>query len=142
MGSSCCEESYLKGSVVGASLRGKIDFKTRKMNLGGTYIPLSGLNSAFGAIPLFGPLISGVRGDGIFGVTFAVQGSFSDPQVIVNPLSMVAPGIFRDLFQMTSDNPQVQVREEKAPAKSRGRARAREQHAGRRRKPQTRSAKA
>ncbi len=111
------EDSYLKGPVVGANLRGKIDFKTRKINFGGTYIPLSGLNSAFGAIPLFGPLISGVRGDGIFGVTFAVQGPFSDPQVIVNPLSMIAPGIFRDLFQMTSDNPQVQVREEKAPAR-------------------------
>ncbi|MFN0217796.1 MAG: AsmA-like C-terminal region-containing protein [Hyphomicrobium sp.] len=111
------EDSYMKGPLVGASVRGKVDFKTRKINLGGSYIPLNGLNSAFGDIPIFGQLISGAQGEGIFGITFAVQGSLSDPQVIVNPLSIVAPGIFREIFQMTAANPQVQVREDKAPAK-------------------------
>ena len=111
------EDSYVKGPLVGASLRGKVDFKTRRINLGGTYIPLNGLNSALGGIPIFGLLLSGAQGDGIFGITFAVQGPLSDPQVIINPLSLVAPGIFREMFQMTSANPQVQMREEKAPAK-------------------------
>ncbi|MGQ0458030.1 MAG: AsmA-like C-terminal region-containing protein [Hyphomicrobium sp.] len=111
------EDAYMKGPLVGASVRGKVDFKTRKINLGGSYIPLNGLNSAFGGIPIFGQLISGAQGEGIFGITFAVQGPLADPQVIVNPLSIVAPGIFREIFQMTAANPQVQVREEKAPAK-------------------------
>ena len=111
------EESYLKGPLVGANLRGKVDFKTRRVNLGGTYIPLQGLNSALGGIPLLGQIISGAHGEGIFGITFAVQGALADPQVIVNPLSLVAPGIFREVFQMTGDNPSVQVREERAPSK-------------------------
>ncbi|HEY8129992.1 MAG TPA: DUF3971 domain-containing protein, partial [Hyphomicrobium sp.] len=89
---------------------GKVDFKTKRVNLGGTYIPLQGLNGAFGAIPVLGQIISGTQGEGIFGITFAVQGPTSDPQVIVNPLSLVAPGIFREMFQMTASDPKVQVR--------------------------------
>jgi hypothetical protein len=111
------EESYLKGPVLGANLRGKVDFKTRRVNLGGTYIPLQGLNGALGGIPLLGQLISGAHGEGIFGITFAVQGPMSEPQVLVNPLSLVAPGIFREMFQMTGQDPKVQVREDKAPSK-------------------------
>jgi hypothetical protein len=111
------EESYLKGPILGANLRGKVDFKTRRVNLGGTYIPLQGLNGALGGIPVLGQLISGAHGEGIFGITFAVQGAMSEPQVLVNPLSLVAPGIFREMFQMTGQDPKVQVREDKAPAK-------------------------
>lgn len=104
------EDAYVKGPLVGANLRGKADFRARRVDLGGTYIPLQGLNSALGGIPVLGQLISGSRGEGIFGITFAVQGAMSNPQVIVNPLSLVAPGIFREIFQMTPYNPKVRAR--------------------------------
>ena len=109
------EESYVKGPLLGANLRGKVDFKTKRINIGGTYIPLQGLNGALGGIPVLGQIISGAQGEGIFGMTFAVQGATSNPQVIVNPLSLVAPGIFREMFQMTATNPRVQVRDNRAP---------------------------
>jgi hypothetical protein len=111
------EESYVRGPLMGANLTGKVDFKTRRINLGGTYIPLQGLNSALGGIPVLGQIISGTRGDGIFGITFGIQGPLEQPQVLVNPLSLVAPGIFREVFQMTTPNPKVQAREDKAPSR-------------------------
>ncbi|CAA2138413.1 AsmA-like C-terminal region-containing protein [Hyphomicrobium sp. ghe19] len=111
------QESYLKGPMLGATLRGKVDFRTKRVNIGGTYIPLQGLNGALGDIPLLGQILSGSQGEGIVGMTFAVQGPTSDPQVIVNPFSLVAPGIFRDIFQMTSMDPTIQVREDRAPQK-------------------------
>jgi len=104
------EEAYVKGPLLGANLRGKVDFRTKRVNFGGTYIPLQGLNGALGGIPVLGQIISGAQGEGIFGMTFAVQGPTSNPQVIVNPLSLVAPGIFREMFQMTTADPKVQVR--------------------------------
>jgi hypothetical protein len=110
------EDAYMKGPMLGASIRGKVDYKLRTVSLGGTYIPLQGLNNALGGIPLIGQIFSGPRGEGIFGITFAIQGPMSDPQVIVNPLSLVTPGIFREIFQMTSSDPRVQPREEKRPA--------------------------
>ncbi len=108
------QELYLKGPLLGATLRGKVDFRTKHVNIGGTYIPLQGLNGALGDIPLLGQILSGTQGEGILGMTFAVQGPTSSPQVIVNPFSLVAPGIFRDIFQMTSMDPTIQVRPDTA----------------------------
>lgn len=104
------EESYVRGPLLGASFRGKVDFKTRRVSLGGTYVPLQGLNSAFCDIPIFGPILTGPKCEGLLGITFAIQGRMESPQVIVNPFSMVAPGIFREIFQMTNPNPKVQPR--------------------------------
>ncbi|MGD9785182.1 MAG: AsmA-like C-terminal region-containing protein [Hyphomicrobiaceae bacterium] len=100
-------DAYVRGPLLGASIRGKVDYKTERVSFGGTYIPLQGLNNLFGQIPVVGQILSGPRGEGIFGITFAVQGAMADPQVIVNPLSLVAPGIFREVFQMTNPDPQV-----------------------------------
>ncbi len=104
------DDAYMKGPLLGGTIRGKVDFTTSRVNLGGTYIPLQGLNNAFGQIPVLGQILSGPRGEGIFGITFAITGAMANPQVIVNPLSLVAPGIFREVFQMTNPSPKVQPR--------------------------------
>lgn len=109
-GQFAIEDSYLRGPLLGATLRGKVDYAAQKVNLGGTYIPLQGLNNALGGIPVLGQILSGPRGEGIFGITFAVQGAMANPQVVVNPLSLVAPGIFREMFQMSNPNTSVQPR--------------------------------
>lgn len=118
------DDAYVRGPLVGATIRGKLDYKTERMSLGGTYIPLQGLNNAFGQIPLLGQILSGPRGEGIFGITFAIQGAMSSPQVLVNPLSLVTPGIFREVFQMTGSDPKVQPRTEKTTEKSSQKRRA------------------
>ncbi len=102
------KDAILRGPLIGASLRGKIDFKTNQVDIGGTYAPLSGLNVAFGS--LLGPLTGGAQGDGVFGITFAVTGSLAKPNVVVNPLSLLAPGIFREIFQMAPQAPRVTPR--------------------------------
>jgi hypothetical protein len=115
------EESYLRGPMLGASIRGKIDFKMHRVNLGGTYVPLQGLNAALCEIPLVGVIITGPKCEGVSGMTFAIQGPMDRPEVVVNPLSMLAPGIFREIFQMTNPNPKVQRRDEQpAPASGPG----------------------
>lgn len=109
-------ESYLRGPVMGMTLRGKIDYGLGRVNLGGTYIPLQGVNAAICDLPIFGQIVAGANCEGILGITFALQGSNKNPEVIVNPLSIVAPGIFRDIFQMTSSNPKIQARDAVKPA--------------------------
>lgn len=106
------KKSYLRGPVLGASLSGKVDFGLRRVNLGGSYIPLQGLNSALCGIPLLGEIITGPKCEGVLGITFAVQGAMASPQVIVNPLSLVAPGIFREIFQLTNPSVRVTPREQ------------------------------
>ncbi len=112
------EDSYVRGPLIGATVRGKVDYGSKIVNLGGTYVPLQGLNNALGGVPIVGDLLSGPRGEGIFGITFAVTGPMAGPQVIVNPLSLVAPGIFREIFQLTPQAPRVLPRSDNTQNKS------------------------
>lgn len=107
------DNASLRGPLLGMSLVGKVDFKTNTLNLGGTYIPLQGLNNALGGVPILGALVSGTKGDGVFGITFAVQGPMASPQVLVNPLSLLAPSFTREFFQMTNQDPKVIPRDDK-----------------------------
>ncbi len=97
-------DAYINGPALGATMRGKVNFKTQTVNLGGTYVPLYGLNSALGAIPILGGIFVGREGEGVVGITFAIQGQLNDPNVLVNPMSVVAPGIFRQIFEFRGQN--------------------------------------
>ena len=101
------EDMEVLGPMLGATLRGKLDYRTEQVHLGGTYTPLSGLNRALSGVPLFGEVLTGPRREGILAMTFAIQGPMSNPQFIPNPLSLMTPGIFREIFQMAPNNPTV-----------------------------------
>lgn len=103
-------DSYINGPVIGATLRGKVDYNRQTVLLSGTYIPLYGLNAALGAFPIIGNLLVGRRGEGTFGITFAISGPLANPQVAVNPMSMIAPGIFRQIFEFQQVAPRVNPR--------------------------------
>ena len=85
--------------MIGATLRGRIDFAHETIALSGTYVPLYGFNSVLGAVPLLGDLLKGRENEGVFGITYAVQGRTSNPDVVVNPVSMLAPGFLRQIFE-------------------------------------------
>lgn len=100
-------DSILNGPLLGATMRGRIDFENRYIDLGGTYVPLYGLNSAVGVLPIIGEILTGRRGEGLLGITFGVKGNMSRPEVLVNPMSMVAPGIFRQMFEFSQPSPRL-----------------------------------
>jgi hypothetical protein len=91
--------AMLTGDTVGGTMRGFIYTDRRQYDLTGTYVPLFGLNNAFQQIPILGPLLGGRQGEGLVGVTFAVQGPLNQPQFRINPLSILMPGVFRELFE-------------------------------------------
>ena len=43
---------------------------------------------------------TGGEGGGLIGVVYSVEGSMDDPEVSVNPLSALAPGFLRGLFEI------------------------------------------
>jgi hypothetical protein len=114
-GQFALEDSYVKGPLVGATIRGKADFNAKTINLGGTYVPLQGLNNVLGDFPLLGQVLSGPRGEGIFGITFAIQGAMAQPQVIVNPLALLTPGILRGFMELSNPDTTVRAVEEAKP---------------------------
>lgn len=92
-------DAALYGDSVGGTARGNIALDEGVYDLVGTYVPLFGINNAFQQIPLIGPIFGGREGEGLIGVTFAVRGPLAEPEFLVNPVSILAPGVFRSLFE-------------------------------------------
>lgn len=93
------EDALLRGGDLGAIGAGWVDLSAGAFSISGTYIPAYGLNNMFGRIPILGLALGGGNREGLIGVTFRVSGPFDNPQMEVNPLSAIAPGIFRKIFQ-------------------------------------------
>ena len=98
------DRGRLSGSQVGLTLRGRIDLEHDRLDLDGTIVPIYGLNWALAKLPLLGPFLAGREGEGAFAVTYSAKGPLSEPQIRVNPLSVLAPGFIRDLFSGNTDS--------------------------------------
>ncbi|MFO6463831.1 AsmA-like C-terminal region-containing protein [Jannaschia sp. KMU-145] len=85
-----------RASAVGPSMSitadGTFDLGTRRMDLQGVISPIYLVNGLFGA--LFSR-----RDEGLFGFTYQLRGAAANPQVSVDPLSILTPGIFREIFR-------------------------------------------
>jgi hypothetical protein len=96
-------EAVIFGPQIGLNFSGTIDQVRDRISLSGTFIPAFGLNNAFSQLPLVGGLLGGGRNEGLLGITFSATGQLSRPNIAVNPLSAVAPGIFRKIFEFRND---------------------------------------
>jgi hypothetical protein len=84
--------------IVGATIDGQIDYAADEVHLRGTFVPLYELNSLFGKLPLLGPFFGG-KDEGLLAVTYEVVGAPGAPRLNVNPVSALAPGVLRKIFQ-------------------------------------------
>lgn len=98
-GSITVRDGAIYGPVAGATVDGTVDFQAERMALRGTYVPAYGLNNLFSKLPIIGLLLGGGPNEGLLGVTFEIVGPLSGPRLTVNPLSAVAPGFLRKMFE-------------------------------------------
>jgi len=87
------------GPAIGLTADGWIDRPKNAIALKGTLAPLFGINSLLGNVPIFGQVLVGKQGEGVFGMTYSIRGNADQPDVSVNPLSVLAPGILRRIFE-------------------------------------------
>ncbi len=115
----------IEGPLVSATMQGRLDFRTRMLQVGGAFTPLSTLNKMFSEIPLFGELLTGPKREGMFAINYAMLGRLENPQLVVNPLSVVTPGITRELMQIAPQDPRiVPPRKQQPTGKTEGGVRA------------------
>lgn len=100
-------DAIINGPLLGATMRGRLDMKRDRIQLSGTYVPVYGLNAAISSVPILGDLLTGRSGEGIFGMTYAVRGAMDNPEVLVNPVSAVAPGFLRQIFEFDQTPPRI-----------------------------------
>ncbi len=93
------DDAKATGLSLGYTAKGKIYSHAEIIDFEGTVVPAYAINSVLGNIPILGTLLTGTEeGGGIFAATYAMNGPMEDPEVKVNPLTALAPGIFRNLF--------------------------------------------
>ncbi|MBF0858466.1 hypothetical protein HKD24_04445 [Gluconobacter sp. LMG 31484] len=91
-------DGVIGNQALGATMEGPIDLTTSKLNLNGTIVPLFGLNALPGRLPVLGHLLSPEKGGGLLAATFELHGTVEKPDLSVNPLSMLLPGVLRRIL--------------------------------------------
>ncbi|NDB04021.1 MAG: hypothetical protein EBY38_10225, partial [Flavobacteriaceae bacterium] len=91
---------HIKGhsDAVDVSVVGTYQRSNGMVNLSGTLVPARLISSALGQIPLVGQLITGADNSGLFVTQFKMKGPVGKPNIRVNPVTSIAPGLIRDIL--------------------------------------------
>jgi hypothetical protein len=92
----------LKGNDLGGVAQGLIRKSDGAIDITGTMVPAQGINGLLDDIPLLNFFLTGGKGEGIFGITFAMSGTMKNPKTQVNPLSAALPGFLRKFAEYRS----------------------------------------
>ena len=84
---------------MGLTATGRVYDKNDNISLTGTFMPANEINLAVSNIPIIGQLLSNGRDEALIGITYRLTGPRHNPNLEVNPLSVVAPGVFRKIFE-------------------------------------------
>lgn len=93
------DNGVVRGDEVGATFQGTVRDQNGNMDMTGTFMPAYGLNRLFSELPLIGAILGNGRDRGLLGITFKLVGAFDQPKLSINPLSLIAPGVFRNIFE-------------------------------------------
>ncbi|KQP31754.1 hypothetical protein ASF49_09985 [Methylobacterium sp. Leaf104] len=97
-------DAAISNPAMGFTMTGFLDTAKERTDINGTFVPLYGLNNVVSQLPILGQLLGGGRNEGLFALNFRVSGRLAKPDVSVNPLSALAPGILRKLFSAGGGN--------------------------------------
>lgn len=88
------------GPSVGITAQGSFALEgDRAVTLSGAVAPAYQFNSFLGKAPVIGGLFVNRKGEGLLALSYDVSGPAAEPRVTVNPLSALAPGVFRRMFE-------------------------------------------
>ncbi len=69
------------------------------MNIKGIFMPANAVNLVVSSIPIIGKLFANGKDRALIGITYQLKGARSNPELYVNPLSIVTPGFFNKVFE-------------------------------------------
>ncbi len=93
------ENGVVRGEQIGATFQGVLKDQNGNIDMTGTFMPAYGLNRLFGELPFIGIFLGNGRDRGLLGITFKLTGPTATPRLQINPLSLIAPGVFRQIFE-------------------------------------------
>jgi hypothetical protein len=101
-GRMALRDGVVRGPILGGTIDGFLDYARDEVHLRGTLVPLYGANNLLGQLPVVGLFLGGEK-EGLVGVTYEVIGKPGSPVLRVNPLSALAPGLLRKVFEFPAN---------------------------------------
>ena len=95
-------DGVVRGPILGGTIDGVVDYTRDDVHLHGTLVPLYGPNNLLGQLPLLGLFLGGEK-EGLVGITYEVVGRPGSPQLRINPISALAPGLLRKVFEFPAN---------------------------------------
>jgi hypothetical protein len=92
-------EGVINNAQIGFTFDGLVYDKEGRMDMSGTFLPVIGISRVIGQIPIVGEILGNGQDSGLFGITYRLRGPARNPNIEINPMSVVAPGIFRKVFE-------------------------------------------
>ena len=108
-------EGVVKGPMVGGTIEGTINYPANQVRMSGTFVPMYGLNNMFGQLPVLGLFLGGGSNEGLIGVTYELVGTPGAPDLRVNPISAILPGVLRKIVEFPTGKQNTQVEFPGAP---------------------------
>jgi hypothetical protein len=96
-------DGVVRGPLLGGTIDGLVDYARDEVHLRGTLVPLYGPNNLLGQLPLLGLFLGGEK-EGLVGITYEVVGRPGAPVLRINPISALAPGILRKVFEFPANS--------------------------------------
>ena len=90
------KNAVASGFSLGLTAEGYL--KNENINMEGNIVPAYAFNSFLGKIPLLGGLFTSEDGGGLVSFKYYIEGKMQSPDIVVNPLSVLAPGVIRKIF--------------------------------------------
>lgn len=95
-------DGVVRGPLLGGTIDGVVDYGHDDVHLRGTLVPLYGPNNLLGQLPLLGLFLGGEK-EGLVGITYEVVGRPGTPILRINPISALAPGLLRKVFEFPAN---------------------------------------
>ncbi len=89
----------LRGPLIGATFQGTLYDPKGNMDMTGTFMPAYGLNRIFGELPIIGVAARQRARPRPDRRHLQARGRRGFARLQINPLSVIAPGIFRSIFE-------------------------------------------
>jgi hypothetical protein len=93
------KDGVVSGPVIGGTVEGVVDYGKGGIDVKGAIVPAYLVNNLLNKLPLIGNLLGG-ENEGVFSINYRATGPLASPDISYNPLSAVAPGFLRKLFEV------------------------------------------
>ncbi len=93
-------KGLMAGTALGLQAEGTVNLAEDTFDLNGAIVPVYVLSNVIGNIPILGDILTNNQKEGLIAMRYQMRGPMEDPNISVNPLTVLTPGFLRGFFDI------------------------------------------